>query len=390
MKPLRVNSHIHSPYSFSAFDSVEQAVRLAREQKVAALGLSDFNTVDGHGEFERLCRQYGVYPLFNMETITLVREDKDKGFRYNDANPGIIYFCCEALDHPATFSDSSRNRLHSLWSGTQNRIREMIDKVNEHLSSRGVDLSLDYEAIRARFAKNTVRERHLCKAIFHAFIDRWPERRETLVQFEKAMGEPGRRLDLDNPMGTQNDIRGALLRAGKPCYVEENEDAFLTPAQARELVLDGGGVPCYPIWIDDKAGYTEYERDPDALADTLLDMGFHCVEFIPQRNIYEHFKSYVLRMHERGFNVIFGTEHNTPELIPMYPMAYGNVEFEEDVQSIGYRGVCVLAAHQELRRQGKDGFVDGTGARLVPAGEMDDLVRIGDKAIRQTAVTKDH
>jgi hypothetical protein len=383
MKPRRVNSHIHSPYSFSAFDSVEHAVRLAREQDVAALGLSDFNTVEGHEEFARNSKRYGVYPLFNMETITLVRDDKEKGLRYNDANPGIIYFCCEALDHPASFSEPSRRRLHSLWSGTQDRIKEMIEKVNAHLSSRGVDLALEYESIRTRFAKNTVRERHLCKAIFRAFVERWTDRRETLEQFGKAMGEAGRGIDLDNPMDAQNRIRAALLKAGKPCYVEEDSAAFMTPAEAREMVLDGGGVPCYPVWIDDKAGYTHYENNPDRLADTLLGMGFHCVEFIPLRNIYEHFKAYAVQMHERGFNVVFGTEHNTPQLIPMYPMAHGGVEFDEEVLGIGYQGMCALAAHQELRRLGKDGFVDRKGKRLVAPGDMDELVRIGDEAIRK-------
>ncbi|MBD3392029.1 MAG: hypothetical protein GF418_08145 [Chitinivibrionales bacterium] len=380
-KPLRVNSHIHSPYSFSAFDSVEQAVTLAREQGVAALGLSDFNLVDGHEEFAGLCARYGVYPLFNMETITLVREDKDRGFRYNDGNPGIIYFCCEALDHPASFSQASRDRLHTLWAGTQSRMREMIANVNRHFAASGLDVSFDYESMRERFAKNTVRERHLAKAIFHAVVERWPDRAEALDALEKAMGT--RAVDLGDPMGAQGTIRGALLKAGKPCYVEEDLDAFMTPAEARELVLDGGGVPCYPIWIDDRAGYSEYEKDPDALADTLLRMGFHCVEFIPLRNDYDHFKSYVLRMHERGFNVIFGTEHNTPKLIPLYPMAYGDVEFDEEIMRIGYRGICVLAAHQERRRQGQDGYVDRQGERQIAPGDMDAFAHIGDEAIRR-------
>jgi len=37
-----VNAHMHTPYSFSAFDSVTQALDMAAEEEVKVVGINDF------------------------------------------------------------------------------------------------------------------------------------------------------------------------------------------------------------------------------------------------------------------------------------------------------------------------------------------------------------
>jgi len=49
--PMKVNNHIHTPYSFSAFDTVTQAVRLAVAEDLRILGINDFYVTDGYQEF---------------------------------------------------------------------------------------------------------------------------------------------------------------------------------------------------------------------------------------------------------------------------------------------------------------------------------------------------
>jgi predicted metal-dependent phosphoesterase TrpH len=376
---LKANSHIHTPYSFSAFESVEQAVKLAREQNIAALGISDFNTYEGYKEFAGLCAKLGVYPLFNMELITLIRDDKDSAKRWNDGNPGIIYYCAKALDYPVTFSDTSQNKLKSLWEATQQRMREMIHKLNAHMADRGVNVSFDFESIRRQYAKNTVRERHLARAVYNAVM----AQAEPASLFKTLFADKSFSHDTGDAMGMQNEIRARLIKAGKPCYVEEGDTGFMTPAQARELVLDGGGIPCYPIWVDDKAGLTEYENDPGRLATYIRDLGIHLVEFIPVRNTFDHLKNYVRTFVKAGFPIVFGTEHNTPRLIAMEPKARNETSFDEELYEIAYQGACVLAAHQEMRKQGRGGFVNRRGERIVAEKSLQDFVSVGDTAVRQ-------
>ena len=63
---LKVNSHIHTPYSFSAFESIEQAFEMARSEGVRVLGINDFFVTDGYDEFGRTAGKYGIYPIFSI------------------------------------------------------------------------------------------------------------------------------------------------------------------------------------------------------------------------------------------------------------------------------------------------------------------------------------
>ena len=65
--PIPSNLHIHTPYSFSAFTDIREAVCLAREQDVRVLGISDFNTTEGYQDFSEECQNAGVFPVYCME-----------------------------------------------------------------------------------------------------------------------------------------------------------------------------------------------------------------------------------------------------------------------------------------------------------------------------------
>ena len=55
--PLKINNHIHTPYSFSAFQSIDEAVKMAADEDVRVLGINDFYVTDGYEEFIRICRK---------------------------------------------------------------------------------------------------------------------------------------------------------------------------------------------------------------------------------------------------------------------------------------------------------------------------------------------
>ena len=52
-----VNSHIHLPPNFSAFNSVQQAIDLASQQSVGVLGVSNYYDYDVYGQFVELARK---------------------------------------------------------------------------------------------------------------------------------------------------------------------------------------------------------------------------------------------------------------------------------------------------------------------------------------------
>ncbi|MDD4430965.1 MAG: hypothetical protein PHF61_06140, partial [Bacteroidales bacterium] len=71
MKIVNVNAHLHTPYSFSAFESLNQALDLALEQEVRVVGINDFYSMDGYELWEQECRKRSLCPLFNIEFIGL-------------------------------------------------------------------------------------------------------------------------------------------------------------------------------------------------------------------------------------------------------------------------------------------------------------------------------
>ncbi|HUU59012.1 MAG TPA: hypothetical protein VMZ50_05675, partial [Phycisphaerae bacterium] len=62
----KVNSHIHLPPNFSAFESVEQVVELAADQGVGMLGVSNYYDFDVYGDFVTAARRRGIFPLFGL------------------------------------------------------------------------------------------------------------------------------------------------------------------------------------------------------------------------------------------------------------------------------------------------------------------------------------
>ena len=372
----KVNTHIHTPHSFSAFTSTEQAVKLAAKAELAVLGINDFNCFDGFAEFEELCLHHRIHPLFNMEFIALSEEDRSNGIRWNDPkNPGNIYFCGKALAQPTAFGEDSLRVLEDLFRGSQEHIAQVIDKLIAHADGVGSTDSMDYATILRDHAVRTVRERHVALAVY-AHLKVGPK--------DEALRLLGTDLDLSNSSAAQNTIRGVLLKNGKPAYVPEPASAYLPLDTIRGIVLDGGGIPCYPVLADDSSELSEMESDPKALAARLQELGVHAVEFIPLRNTIDHLEHYATALWEEGFSVTFGTEHNTPDLIDMLPMARNDVSFGSELATMAFQGACLLAAHQDCVAHGQTGFVKADGSRAIGLDEREAFVEHGRGVIEKT------
>ena len=386
MPVAKANTHIHTPWSFSSFESTRQAVELAAAQDVRVLGISDFNTVDGYAEFTEACAARGVFALYNIEFIALDERDKAAGKRWNDPqNPGVMYVCGKALVYPPVLSDDSKNRLRTLWKATQDHIWQVIGRLNDHLSGVTVPISLDYNNIRATYARNTVRERHVARALVDAVRQMYGSEEEQRAILRDIYRDRSAVVDLSDEVALQNQVRAKLLKAGAPAYVAEDQSAFLPVAEVCGIALDGGGIPCYPVLADDKAGLSEDENDVEALSEELARRHFHAVEFIPARNTLEHLKHYVRVLRDKGFCVSFGTEHNAPGMAPLTPSARGGVAFDEELAAIAWEGACILAAHAAQRAEAKTGFVDARGRRAVKVEEMGEFARRGEEVIGKQA-----
>ena len=96
-----VNAHLHTPYSFSAFSDVDQALDMAASEGVKVVGINDFYSTDGYGAWSEGCSARHLCPMFNIEFISLNSEDQAAGLRVNDPNnPGRTYISGKGLACP--------------------------------------------------------------------------------------------------------------------------------------------------------------------------------------------------------------------------------------------------------------------------------------------------
>jgi hypothetical protein len=368
----RVNTHIHLPPNFSAFGSVAEAVALAAEQGVRVLGAANYYDYTVYGEFAALALERGIFPLFGLEVICMNQELRDAGVKINDpGNPGKMYLCGKGIARFAELPPEAARLLGIIRRNDSSRMAAMIAATEQVFASRGLPTGLDADSVVDWVVRRhgsvrssvTLQERHVAQA------------------FQEAVFA---RLGAEDAVTVQNDLRAQLMKAGKPAFVEE---AFVSLADARTLILELGGVPCYPVLADASPAPTPFEDPTETLVQNLRSLDLHAAEVIPVRNDVRVLDRTVKALRSAGLIVTAGTEHNTLDLIPMDPTCKDGVAVPDDVQEIFWEGACVIAGHQFLCLHGEPGFVDHAGRPNPAFSDADSLIgsfaRLGAAVVRR-------
>ncbi len=380
-KVLLVNGHFHTPFSFSAFTEIEQAFQMAEAEGVQVLGINDFYTTDGYAEFTALASKYKIFPLYNIEFMSLQKDLQEAGIRVNDpANPGRTYFSGKGLHNPFELSGEPLQLLKQVQHESNVQTAEMVNKLNELLAEINAGFSFDFDELKAKYAKNMLRERHIAKALRTAIDENFTSDEDKKAFYLKVFSGKEVKSKLNNVSALENEIRGNLLKAGGRAFVAEDPKAFLSLEQVKDIIIKAGGIPCYPVLLDDaKGNFTDYEGDFVKLYETLVSKGVYSLELIPGRNTFAVLKDFVTFFRSKNFLISFGTEHNTPQLDPIKVSCSGGVDLDEDLARIGYEGACIIAAHQYLIAKGEEGYLNGDGDAKTK--EYDQFVELGQAVI---------
>ena len=289
------------------------------------VGINDFYSTDGYSEWKEGCAARGLYPLFGIEFISLNAEDQAAGLRVNDPNnPGRTYISGKGLAYPVILKGEPLRKLEAVRAESNRQVEQMCAKLNEWLKAEGKSIRLDFNEIREKLTKGSIRERHLAKALRLAL-------------------EP----DAENPAKLENELRSKLLKAGGAAFVPESPEAFLPMESVQHIIEAAGGIPTYPFLADDAKGhFTDFEGDLMKAADTLKKRGFCSVEFITTRNTTAVLEQYAGYLEDEGFIVSFGSEHNTPAMEPVRLRTRDAEDLSGKLKAINWRGACAIAAHQ--------------------------------------------
>ncbi len=378
-----VNAHMHTPYSFSAFESIDDALNRAAAENVKVVGINDFYTAEGYNEWAEGCRRRKLFPLFGIEFISLNEEDQQAGLRVNDpGNPGRTYISGKGLTHPFQLSEPFVSQLADMRTEANKQVNAMCAKLNDVLRAENISFRLDFNRIETELTRGIIRERHLAKAL-RIKVYELCDNNETQIKllFQKLFGGKELKSCTENIAGVENEIRANLLKTGGRAFVPEDINAFLPLQTVRRIILAAGGIPTYPFLADDANGnYTDFERDLERVTRQLTERGFHSVEFITTRNDVHLLEKYADYLHNQGFVVTFGSEHNTPAMEPIELFARNHTPLTDKLLQINYEGVCVIAAHQHLVNQRLSGYVDKNGND--DRTKRNSFVKLGDELIR--------
>jgi hypothetical protein len=359
---VKFNTHIHLPPNFSAFETVEQAVELASKENIKVLGVGNYYDFGVYQVFTAEALKCCIFPIFGTEIIALETDLQKQGIRINDpGNPGKYYICGKGISQFEPFSNRAAELMHGIRKNDDLRMQDMAAKLAAVFSKSGVDTGLDSRKIIARVVKRhgckaemvTLQERHLAQAFQEVFFEKVAadQRAEKLAAIFGGPAKSG----ANDAVGLQDEIRSYLMKAGKSCFVQET---FVNLAQAKELIMELGGIPCYPVLADGSKQRCEYETPVDKLVETLKANGIRMVEFIPARNTPEVLAEYVLALRKAGIAVVAGTEHNTLAPLPIEPACIGGKTIPDAVKAIFWEGVCILAAHAFLKAHEQKGFIE--------------------------------
>ncbi len=364
--PPAVNTHVHLPPNFSAFENVEAVIEKACQEGLAVVGSANYFDFRVYRRFAEAAAAAGIVALHGTEIITVQDGLQSSGVLVNDpGNPGRTYMCGKAIagfDRPGPVA---RSLMSTIRRTSEVRMAAMAVRLAERAHAVGLrDAPAIQGIVRAVAARNDVpaewvslQERHLARALQEAvFAQIEPEHRAAFMS--ELLGGPVDPGILVDPVGLQETIRSKLMKAGRPAFVPEAAVSF---DEAYRLVLELDGIPCYPTLADGANPVCKFEDPPEALAASLLGRGVYLAELIPVRNAPEEVDHYVTAFREAGILVLAGTEHNTQRMIPLTPSCRGGVALSDMAQKAFWEATCVIAAHQHLRNEGKPGYVDAEG-----------------------------
>ena len=343
-----VNAHLHTPYSFSAFRDIPQALDMAEKEGVKVVGINDFYSMDGYQEWREECARRRLFPLFNIEFISLQAEDQAAGLRVNDPNnPGRTYVSGKGLACPVILQGEEARQLAAVKAESNAQVERMCAKLNEHLDAVGAGFRISFDEVRDRLTRGSIRERHLATAVRLAVDARSCCEVCKLDLYTKIFSGMPPKASLADPAALENEIRSRLLKAGGAAFVPEDPKAFLPLETVQRIIEAAGGIPTYPFLGDDaKGGFTDFEADLEQAAAILKKRGFRSVEFITTRNTTAVLERYAGYLEEEGFIVTFGSEHNTPAMEPIRLRTRDADTLSEKLRAINWRGACAVAAHQ--------------------------------------------
>jgi hypothetical protein len=270
-----VNMHCHTFYSFNAYGHSPTSIAwLAKRSGWLAVGIVDFDVLDGVDEFLNACEQAAVRGAAGIETRVFVPEYADQEIN-SPGEPGVCYHMGIGFSsrHVPAAVDPI---LAELGRRADARNQAILSRVNRYLEP----VTIDYESdVLPLTPAGHPTERHMVAAFVQAAERTVPDPAAFWARkLEVALPEMATKM-VDMP-SFHDLVRARLMKRGGVGYVEPESGMFPNLERFHQLIVACGALPC-AAWLD---GTTITEQDPEAWLTFLIDKGLVALNIIPDRN----------------------------------------------------------------------------------------------------------
>ncbi len=317
-----VNNHIHTTYSFSPY-SPTKAVYMATANRLSTAGIMDHDSIAGAEEFIEAAKIAGIASTVGIECR--VKMDKTAiGMRKinNPDQDGVAYVALHGVPHQ---NIKMVNDFFAPYRAKRNlRNIKMCQNITDIMKPYGITLDFERDVLPLSLYSEggSVTERHICMALAQKI--KKTDINETVKFLVEDMKLPLSAKQIDTlkaniPEYIDYDILGILKgNLVERFYVDADEEC---PDVTEYIALGkkSGAISAYAylgdvgdsVTGDKKAQHFE-DSYLDLLADTLYELGFNSVTYMPTRNTDEQLKRVMKFCDEKGFYQICGEDINSP------------------------------------------------------------------------------
>lgn len=269
------NMHCHTFFSYNGYGYSPTALAwLGKTKGFQAVGIVDFDVLDGVDEFLDACDTVGIRGSAGMETRVFVPEFSTREIN-SPGEPGIFYHMGIGFTSSQVPEDVS-GILESMGQRAKERNLGMIERINAYLAPVSLDYARDVLPLTP---KGNATERHITAAYATAaertiddLVAFWSDR----LNMSREAIQP---LVEDLP-ALHNTIRSTLMKQGGVGYVQPDHRSFPSVKEVNELVVACGALPC-ATWLD---GTTAGEQAEEELLNLLIGKGIVALNIVPDRN----------------------------------------------------------------------------------------------------------
>jgi hypothetical protein len=273
-----VNMHCHTFFSFNGYGYSPSALAwLGRRHGFGAMGIVDFDVLDGVDEFLDACETVGLRGSAGIETRVFVPEFAAREIN-SPGEPGVCYQMGIGFA-----SGRAEGRASGILADLRQRAAArnlgMLKRINAHLAPVAIDYKRDVLPLTP---KGNATERHMLTAYVAAAEGAYPDRGERAHFWAEKLTLKPIEIEalIDDVPAFKNVIRAKLMKRGGVGYVQPSPESFPTVDEFHEMIALCGALPCF-AWLD---GTSAGEQDIEELLGLMIDKGAVAANIIPDRN----------------------------------------------------------------------------------------------------------